>query len=342
MGERTPLTPAAGPSGWHVWGHERAVADLQRAVAHGPRHAYILTGPERIGKRALAIEFARALICERPPSAGIPCGSCSRCRRVSRGVHPDVTIADLLTQAAAEKASTTSRNTSLNIATVRDVSANVALRPVEADWRVAIVDDVETMQETAQEAFLKTLEEPPSYTVIILLTSDVELLLPTILSRCVTIPLQAVPEGTIRDALVAGGIDIERAAHIAQLSDGRMGWALDAAADPALIQQREALHMAARQWAGGSDYDRLVRATSLADRFTKDREAVFSELLAVQMEWRRTLLATVQSAHDAGTPDPHGLVTAVRSVERCILDLEANVRPRLAMQSMVLQWPALP
>lgn len=340
MSESPAIVPAPAPTGWRVWGHERAVADLQRAAAHGPRHAYILTGPDAIGKRTLAVEFARALICERPVAPGIPCGTCSRCRRVLRGVHPDVTVADLTTQAAAEKASSASRNTSLTIATVRDISSNVALRPVEADWRVAIVDDVETMQETAQEAFLKTLEEPPAYTVILLLTADVDLLLPTILSRCVTIPLQVVPAPTIAGALAASGVDAERAGSIAELSDGRIGWAFEAAANPALVERQESLHQDARRWAHASDYDRLVRATTLADRFTKDREAVFAELLAVQLEWRRALIASVQTAPGAAA-SPRGLVTAVRSVERCIQDLEANVRPRLAMQSMVLQWPAL-
>lgn len=340
MAERVATAPTIGPSGWRVWGHERAVSDLQRASARGPRHAYILSGPDGIGKRTLAIEFARSLVCERPASPGVPCGTCSRCRRVLRGVHPDVTIADLSTQAAAEKASSASRNTSLNIATVRDIAANVALRPVEADWRIAIVDDVETMQETAQEAFLKTLEEPPAYTVIMLLTSDAELLLPTILSRCVTIPMQGVPATVIANALSAAGVEEAAANRVAELSDGQIGWAFEAASDPELSEQREDLHTTARRWVSSSDYDRLVRATTLADRFSKDRELVFGELLAVQLEWRRTLIAAVQSLPDAGDSDPHGLVTAVRSVERCILDLEANVRPRLAMQSMVLQWPA--
>ncbi|MGC4191881.1 MAG: hypothetical protein QM589_12085 [Thermomicrobiales bacterium] len=342
MSERSGIVPAIGPSGWRIWGHDRAVADLQRAAVHGPRHAYILTGPDAIGKRTLAIEFARALVCERPVAPGIPCGECSRCRRVLRGVHPDVTIVDLTTQAAAEKSSSTSRNTSLNIATVRDISANVALRPVEANWRVAIVDDVETIQETAQEAFLKTLEEPPAYTVILLLTSDVELLLPTILSRCVTIPMQVVPPATIASALAASRVDDALATSIAELSDGRIGWAFEAAVDPSLVERQEALHTAARTWVRSSEYDRLIRATTLADRFTKDREAIFDELLAVQLEWRRALFAAVQALPAGEPPRPQSILAAIRGVERCILDLETNVRPRLAMQSMVLQWPEIP
>lgn len=340
MAESPAIPPAVAPSGWRVWGHERAMETLQRAVTHGPRHAYILSGPDAIGKRTLAVEFARALICERPPSPGIPCGSCSRCRRVSRGVHPDVTITDLKTQAAAEKASATSRNTSLNIASVREISANVALRPVETDWRIAIVDDVETMQETAQEAFLKTLEEPPSYTVIILITSDVDLLLPTILSRCVTITMQVVPEQTVAHALQAAGIEEARAFAIAELSGGRIGWAFEAAADASLVEQQETLQQSARSWMRGSPYDRLVRATTLADRFSKEREAVFSELLAVQLVWRSALIDAVQP-NTLEEITAGSMVKAVRSVERCIVDLEANVRPRLAMQTMVSQWPVL-
>ena len=82
-------------AGWRVWGHDHAVRELQSAVARGPRHAYILSGYHHVGKTALALEFARAILCERPPSPGLACGECSTCRRIARGTHPDVTVFDL-------------------------------------------------------------------------------------------------------------------------------------------------------------------------------------------------------------------------------------------------------
>jgi len=312
------------------------VQDLQRAVVHGPRHAYILSGPDSVGKRTIAREFARALVCTNPPAPGIPCGACSACRRVGRDVHPDVTIADLAKQSAREKA--TSKNTSLNIETVREVSAAVALRPMEGRWRIAIVDDVETMQETAQEAFLKTLEEPPSYAIIVLLTSDVELLLPTILSRCVVRTLQIVPETEIARALTTAGVANAQAETIALASDGRPGWAFRAANEPALLEERLTLERVALAWADANAFQRLITATKLADQFMKDRDAVFTQILAVQKAWRRRM---IDAFHEGARAEGTRFVDALRSIERCLLDLEANVRPRLALQNMVIQWPEL-
>ncbi|MGI8486165.1 MAG: hypothetical protein ACR2OU_18140, partial [Thermomicrobiales bacterium] len=165
MSEHPKFQAAVNESGWRVWGLDRVVEEFKRAAVTRPRHAHILSGPDHVGKRTLAFEFARALVCENPPAAGVSCGACSRCRRVTRGVHPDVTYANLETQTSRDRG--TSKNMSLNIGTVRDVSSSVALRPAESEWRIAIVDDVETMQETAQEAFRKTLEEPPPYTIIL-------------------------------------------------------------------------------------------------------------------------------------------------------------------------------
>ena len=343
MTEHPMYQTAANESGWHVWGFDRVVEDFKHAVVTRPRHAYILSGPDHVGKRTLAFEFARALVCESPPAPGIPCGVCSRCRRVTRGVHPDVTFANLETQTSRDRG--TSKNTSLNIGTVREVSSSVALRPAEGEWRIAIVDDVETMQETAQEAFLKTLEEPPPYTIILLLTTDADLLLPTILSRCVTVLLQPASNAIVQQALEASGLPASRAAAIGDASDGRVGWGFLAANDESLLEKLLEAISDARQWATTNEYGRLVTATKIADQFTKDRESVFTKLLTVQQTWRTMMLDAFDPDGGANSQRPAGnpqdLVKALRSIETCILDLESNVRPRLALQTMVLKWPAI-
>src|SRR3990170_2136358 len=168
------LVPPDPETQSEVWGHRRAIRTLQQAVEHGPGHAYILTGPERVGKRTAAFHFAKLLACADRGDTLQPCGSCTSCRRIDRNVFPDVTQFDLARQEERDKDK--SRNVSLNITTVRDIAAAVAYRPLESSWRVIIVDDVDTMQETAQEAFLKTLEEPPPYAVILLLTRDADLM----------------------------------------------------------------------------------------------------------------------------------------------------------------------
>jgi DNA polymerase-3 subunit delta' len=331
---------------WGIHGNTAAVERLQRAVKQGPRHAYLLSGPEFIGKSLLATEFAAALLCPNPPAPGESCGACSICRRVRKGVHPDVSRFDLAYQAARDDSSL--KNTTLNIATVREVGRHVALRPVEASWRVVVIDDVETMQEPAQEAFLKTLEEPPSYIVILLLCADAELLLPTLLSRCAVVPMVPPPDATVRQALLDRGADAAVAERIAAASRGRVGLAIRALDDADLLESLGAHVSGAAGWISGNDYHRMAEAFRLADRFSAERELVFDRLMAVQAGWRGLLLDVTGGVDTSQAIAGEGAlgsvddgVRALLATDQCIRDLESNVRPRAAMATMVQAWPQL-
>ena len=342
-----PESGARAVRDWNIRGQDRVVGELRRAVMVGPRHAYILSGPAHSGKLSTATEFAAALLCPNAAADAAACHACATCRRIERGVFPDLSIVDLQSQALNEKGQ--GKNLALTIATVRRISADVSLRPSESAWRVVIVNDVETMQETAQEAFLKTLEEPPAYVVLVLLTTDADLLLPTIRSRCVTLRMQIPSSAVVEAALVERGVETLRARDIAALSDGAIGWAMAAAHDPALTEDRAQSRARAREWIASDTYHRLVTATLLADGFTKDRDAVFAELLAAQRAWREILHVVEQVDADHAPvewlqPD-HGfsgpsVVASLRSIDGCVADLEANVRPRLALQTMVSAWPS--
>lgn len=343
---------AGAVTGWDVWGHEAAVDGLRRAVARGRvRHAYLLAGPDGVGKTTLATALAQALNCAQPPEPGVPCGACRSCRKIARGVHPDVQSFSLAAQAAtAEKQG--SKNTSLTIDTVRELISTAALRPMEGRWRVVLIEDAETLQEVAQEALLKTLEEPPPYMVLVLLADDAELLLPTIRSRCQTFELRPVARSVIAARLGAAGLVPHRADEIAGLAAGRPGWARRALDDGRLIQQRMDAVDRALAWIEGSGYDRLVTAVRLGDGFTKKRGDTFATLDTLLGVWRDALLARASlptfltfrgHAERVGELarqwELAEVQRAVRSVQTCIADLEANVRPRLAMETMVLQWP---
>lgn len=320
---------------WPIWGHEHAVRELHAASVRGPRHAYILSGFEHLGKHTIARTFAQSLLCQQPSSPGVPCLECSACRRVHRGSHPDCSLFDLERQAQMAEKSTTSRNLTLNIQTVREITSGLAMRPMESRFRVVIVDDVETMQETAQEAFLKTLEEPPAYAVILLLTTDAELLLDTIRSRAMTVHLQNVPAERIQAGLVTQGIDSEKAAQLATLSDGRPGWAIRAAKREDMLTERLDIQTAAVRWIDAERYYQLAEATRLGDAFGKDREAVFDRLTAVQRELHQRLVTDLTVPQSQIRDN----VKALTSIDMCFRDLDANVRPKLALQTMVLQWP---
>lgn len=327
--------PATTSSAWPIWGHDHAVNDLQAAAIRGPHHAYILSGFTQVGKATLAILFAQALLCTNPVAAGVPCLECSACRRVAHGTHPDCSMWDIERQVKLADKGSTSRNLTLNIDTVREISSSLAMRPLEARYRVVIVDDMESMQETAQEAFLKTLEEPPAYAVILLLTTDAELMLETIRSRAVTIPLQTVPTARIEAGLRIMGIGGDQISEIAEASDGRPGWAIMAAKDPSLLADRLTQLAAADEWIASDRYHQLVEATRLGDAFAKDRTLVFQRLTAVQRQWRTHVLQDLTQDTDVLAKS----VAALKSVDTCLRDLDANVRPKLAIQTMVLQWP---
>lgn len=334
--------------GWTVRGQDRVSGELRRAVITGPRHAYILSGPAHSGKLTCALEFGAALLCPNAGDEAVPCHDCAICRRIGRGVFPDLTVYDLDTQAAFDRSQ--GKNLTLNISTVRRITSDVSLRPSEAEWKVVIVNDVETMQETAQEAFLKTLEEPPSFVVIVLLTTDADLLLPTIRSRCVTLRMQTPPASIVEQTLKGKGIDAGQASHIALLSEGQIGWAVMAANDSSLLEERASLRSRARTWIGSDSYQRLVTATLLADGFAKDRESVFAELMAAQRVWR-DILHVAEGVNADNAPNDLRMpnvdisstmiASCLRSIDLCIASLEANVRPRLALQSMVSSWPAV-
>jgi len=328
-------------TGWTVWGQPRAVRDLQRAVVQGPGHSWILTGPGGSGKHLAALSFAKALCCpNRPSHSAAACETCSVCGRIERGVFPDVTEFSLARQSLREGAR--SRNLTLNVATVREVAAAVSYRPAEAAWKIVIVRDAETMQETAQEAFLKTLEEPPPYAVILLLTDDLEPVLPTIQSRCIVARFGEVNISEVARALSAAGVGETKSAEIASLANGCIGWAFQAARDDELLATRQRELNEARVLVASSEYDRLTTCIRLADEFARNRDATFQMLALAQQVWRsqlNLLLGLTSERPDHGKAAQ--VVAAIRSVDRCVANLEANVRPRLAMEAMVSDWPTV-
>jgi DNA polymerase-3 subunit delta' len=259
----------------------------------------------------------------------------------------------LATQTAAGGSKAT-KNTTLTIETVRDICATAALRPMESRWRVLLVDDAEALQGAAQESMLKTLEEPPSFMVLMLLSNDVELLLPTIRSRCQVVDLRPVHRAQIRDGLIGSGVKPEKADELAALAAGSPGWAKRAVDDPKMIEQRRQAVGKAIDWITATGYERLVAAVKIGDSFTKRRSETFTELDTLLGVWRDALLLqagqsdylTFRGQLDrlqdvAGAWPIEAVHRAVHSVQACIADLEANVRPRLALEAMVLQWPKL-
>jgi len=208
---------------------QRAALDAVTALlASGFPHAVLLAGPAGSGKTTLALDIAAALLCRAADPLDRPCRECRTCRMVEHGNHPD--LHGLRPAGAGGGISIGGRGDR----GVRDLVADLALLPVEGGARVAIVESADRMSEDAQSALLKTLEEPPSSTTILLCADDEDRLLPTIRSRCTRIRLGPVAIRDVEAILVGRGVtDAPTAARLARITDGRPGHAIAFALAPA-------------------------------------------------------------------------------------------------------------
>ena len=160
-----------------IVGHRRLLSLLSRAIARETLPpALLLAGPAGVGKRRVAVAIAETLNCLKPQEAGDllrdSCGECPACRRIQRGVHPDVILIEPGDMG------------SIKIEQVRDVIDRAEYRPFEGRRRVVIIDEADALMTPAQNALLKTLEEPPSASIFVLVSSIADSFLPTIRSRC--------------------------------------------------------------------------------------------------------------------------------------------------------------
>ena len=177
-------------------------------------HGLLFHGPEGVGKRLTAETFVKALYCE--SQEGDVCGQCLACRKVESGNHPDL-----------QHLQPRKRARIINTETIEEINALAALRPREGQWRTFIFHEAERMHLTAQNKFLKTLEEPPGKSVFILLSEHPRLLLPTIRSRCQSLRFGALsPETIVRLLKAHRGVDDTAAQTLAAVSQGQMSRAL--------------------------------------------------------------------------------------------------------------------
>jgi DNA polymerase-3 subunit delta' len=247
-----------------VTGHRTLLALLSRSIAADRLPpSLIFSGPFGVGKRLVAVATAQALNCLRPrldeaDPGGVravdACGTCAACRRIARGVHPDVVAVE------------PNDKGNIRIDTIRDVIDRAAYRPFEGRRRVSIIDQAEALEAGAQNALLKVLEEPPSGSVFLLVTSMPDLLLPTVLSRCPQLRFKPLAAADVVSALVAKGRSGPDIHAVAALANGSIGQALEATSDELNAARHVAAHVLLEAVASDDARRRIEAAKQLVVR----------------------------------------------------------------------------
>jgi len=200
-----------------IIGHAQVVDRLKKDMA-GDRlsHAYLFVGPDGVGKNSVASLFGAAMLCAHADVEALPCGDCLACGKIARFNHPDFHVLE-----------TEKGKKWIRIEQVRRLQTSMALRPFESERRVIVVDNADRMNEAAQNAFLKTLEEPPPGTLIIMVAPGTQSLLPTIVSRCRIERFGPLKTEELSKILVdKRGLDENEANLIAGMVSGSVGAAL--------------------------------------------------------------------------------------------------------------------
>ncbi|MBI3388589.1 MAG: DNA polymerase III subunit delta' [Deltaproteobacteria bacterium] len=295
-----------------VRGHARAIAQLQAAHARERlAHALLITGLEGIGKQRLANAMATWLACT--AGAGDACGQCSGCRQMAAGTHPDMRI---VTVPSGKK--------DIRIDAVRGLRSFMQLTPLNAPYKVAIIHDAHALNLNAQNALLKTLEEPPPRSLLILVTHSPGTLLPTVRSRCQRIPCAPLPDSVVVDILGTHGVPADEARVAAAYAEGSPGRALQLRGELGARRQQLLNNLAELPTAG------YVRATQMIHDATGRDEPTLP--LALIWSWYRDQ-AVVAAGADVGlrnadfsaVPPVSDATIAVRHAD-AVADALAQVR----------------
>lgn len=339
-------------NGWsEIVGHQWAVQLLSGSIEHNRvGHAYLITGPEQIGKTTLCRTFAQTLNCRERSHGEGPCGRCRSCTLIGSDRHPDVRLIEPEVSARGKK--------TLKIEPIRRLRHDLNLSTYEAAYKVAILTDFDAATIGAANAFLKMLEEPPSRVILLLTARDADTLLPTITSRCRTIGLRPLPTHLIESALQdRWGIAADDAHLLAHLCDGRLGWAVQASQNPDLLDRRSShLELLYEALAG----NRVVRF-GLAEQLAGKPESVPRALRSWLSWWRDAALLSQLETADPADAKPvtnidqqaylermarswnqKRIFSSLKWTNQALWQLERNANTRLVLENLLLEYPLAP
>lgn len=317
-----------------ITGHERQKNILRRALSRKRiAHAYLFEGPDGIGKRLVALAFARALLCNH----GTGCGDCSACRKIDHNNHPDIHILN-------------ADGASIKIEQIRGLQQSMSLRPLEGRYKICLIDGAEAMTLGAANALLKTLEEPRENTLLILLSDRPEQLLTTICSRCQRLPFSRLPKDQL-SLLLAQKLDLDegQASILAALSEGSLKKALGSNRH-LYLEKRHNLIQSLSALSSGS----TIPTFALADELATEKEAL-ADILDIFQAFYRDILQVKHGRPDSdlvnqdmlellhrqsGTLTTEALLTRLKALDETRYHLQRNVNNQLALEVMLIRMTA--
>jgi DNA polymerase-3 subunit delta' len=318
-----------------IIGHDTIKEHLKKAIeSDHVSHAYILTGETGMGRKSLANAFAMTLLCEKGKSE--PCMECHACKQVMSSNHPDLIFV------GHEKPG------SIGVDDIRgQIHDTIMIRPYSSYYKIYIVDEAEKMTVQAQNALLKTIEEPPTYAIIMLLTTNQEAFLPTILSRCVQLKLKPLKDSVVKSYLMGSlGIKESRADIYAAFARGNLGRAIHlASSEEFQLLYSELLHMLKHL----KEMD-IIELLFYIKKMKDENLDIYDCLDFMQLWYRDVLMYkvtqdinllifreefnTMKEMSAASAYD--GIERILKAIDKARIRLEANVNMELAMELMLL------
>ena len=326
-------SPPSAPHWREIVGHSRVLTALSRAViADRPHHAYLLLGPAGLGKMTLGRALAAALLCEARDDGA--CGECPGCSKVSQGMHT-----------ALHEIVPGGRSNTIQVDQIQELQRKLSYRRLHGQWRVVLVDDAGSMNETAQNKLLKTLEEPPDGTVLVLCALHPAQLLQTVRSRCQKLSLGPVDDHVLCDWLVSAHEAHPEAARLAAAgSQGVPGRALELLDPAASTERQERLHGLIAALSG--DREAIAEQIKAVDR---DKTGCSATLVLLQELLRDAMVLASGSGTrrlhadvDARVGRLEGLNAAhyaawIDRIEELQEKLSRNVHPGALMEDILLK-----
>ena len=317
-----------------ILGQPVLLGSLKRAIQEDMvANGYIFCGPKGSGKKLAAAVFAKALNC-RSKENNKPCDNCVSCKKVDSSNHPNIEIIK-------------PTGASIKIKQIRELIAQVSKKPFESGFKVIILDEAEKMTLDAQDAFLKTLEEPPANTIFILLVQNHNSLLPTVVSRCQTFFMRRISTKQIESYLEENyNYDKEQISFAAVAANGIIGRALEMLNNQELQESRR-LYVSLISKITNNSY---TESSAAAGELVESREAA-ERLLDFMLSWYRDILISKQDCEkqvlvnsdnadiimrQGEMLDENKLNRIIDVIKRTIIYINHNVGTKNSIDSMLL------